>query len=80
MESEVFKMDDSTRVLTETTCFACAGKGWVPDKSKKGHVWDCPTCKGQKVTRRAVTLAELRNALAWTVAPCPWPLEGEDGK
>jgi hypothetical protein len=57
-----------TRILTETTCFACAGKGWVPDKDtvrKPGHVWDCPTCNGKKVTHRAVSLAELRDALQW---------------
>ena len=56
-----------TRILTETTCFDCYGRGYVPDKdpAKRGHVWDCPKCSGKKVTRRAVTLAELRDALTW---------------
>lgn len=54
-----------TRILTETTCWACEGSGLVAKPPGSRKSWNCETCEGKKVTRRAVTLTELRDALDW---------------
>ena len=57
------------RILVEKRCSVCKGRGYVESKTwgtyvKVGDTIRCQTCDGRRVEQAAITLKELRAALA----------------